>query len=205
MLERGTACAISGTAQQPNTTVPGSLSELERGTVRAGEGHCPCHPHTVRQPNTAVPGSVSVLERALPVPPPAATGHGSPSPGATLTAVPSPSAPSASSATDVPVPSLPLCPTGSQPCRHEHWLPSPTHHLEPAGQLHITVSTPICKASSALCPQPLASHLAPAPSAFLLLPLPHADPKPSEMSGFEIHPCMTNPKLHSRRLTRPKG
>lgn len=97
-------------------------------SVRTREGHWPCHqwrvPSTARQ-RLATAHTVREL-------------------------CPSPS-PCSASAVGVPVPSFPSCLKEPQPCRHERLFPSPNHHLKATEQLHITVSTPICKASRAVC------------------------------------------------------
>ena len=76
--------------------------------------------------------------------------------------------------------------------RHECLFPSDTHHLKPAEQFNFSMSTPILNTAkhleSCVCSYPLASHFAPAPAVLFLSPLLHANPKPSEMLEFEIHP-----------------
>lgn len=127
-----------------------------RSTCRAGKWGSPA-PETSETPNFCQTQQYLVqclyLRGALAVPPLAGAQH---CPTALHTAhtvqelCPSPS-PCSASAVGVPVPSFPLCLKEPQPCRHERLFPSPNHHLKATEQLHITVSTPICKASRAVC------------------------------------------------------
>lgn len=95
---------------------------------------------------------------------------------------------------------------GPNLCRHKRSFPSDTHHPKPTEQFNFSMSTPILKTAkhleSRLCSYHLASHLAPAPAVLFLSPLLHANPQPSEMFEFEIHPQIT-PRLHSPRQNHP--